>query len=495
MDSPVLELQGVTKRFGGVAVLQAVDFELRGGEVHALVGENGAGKSTLMKIAAGIHQPDEGRMRIGGRPYAPKTPFDAMKAGIAMVHQELSLAPDVSVAGNILAGREPVRAGFVRWRDLHERARGMMAEFGLTCAPRTPVSALSIGYRQVVEILKALASNPRVVVFDEATSSLEAQESALVLQTIRRLAGRGIGVVYITHRLDEVFLSADRVTILRDGWRVATEPVSLTTRARVVNAMVGREMTDLFPGKASGCGEVLLRVEGLTRHGKFRDVTFSLRRGEILGFSGLVGAGRTEIMRAIFGADPVDSGTVTFGNRKLKPGPVSGRAALGIAYVPEERKTLGLFLDRSLEDNIVSASLKACSRGGVVRRALARRLASEYCGRLRIKARGLDQEVAHLSGGNQQKALLARWMATRPGILIVDEPTRGVDVGAKGEIHRMLREYAEAGNGVIVVSSEMPEIIGLCDRVIVLREGRIAGEVPGHEASEERLIGLAMGQA
>jgi ABC-type sugar transport system ATPase subunit len=494
MEVASLTMHGVTKSFGGIAVLHAVDFDVRGGEVHALVGENGAGKSTLMKVAAGVHMPDAGRMETGDGPFSPENPFDALKAGIAMVHQELSLAPDLSVAENIMAGREPRRWGFVLWRSLYDRTRELLSEFGLAFSPRTPVSALGLGFRQVVEILKALAADPRVVIFDEATSSLEAHESALVLRTIRRLAGRGIGVVYITHRLDEVFKCADRVTVLRDGRHVVTEDVSRTARARIVNSMVGREMSDLFPGKAREFGKDLLRVEGLTRKGAFRDIAFSLRQGEILGFSGLVGAGRTEIMRAVFGADSIDSGTVEFVAGKLGPGRIARTASLGLAYVPEERKTLGLFQDRSLEDNIVSASLKACSRAGFVRKSGTRRMASEYCRRLLIKSRGLDQEVSCLSGGNQQKALLARWMATRPRVLIVDEPTRGVDIGAKGEIHRMLREYAEAGNGVIVVSSEMPEIIGLCDRVIVLHEGRIVGELTGSDITEERLIKLALGQ-
>ncbi len=494
MDASSLSMLGVTKSFSGVAVLHAVDFDVRAGEIHGLVGENGAGKSTLMKVAAGVHQPDAGRMSVDGRAYAPRSPHDALKAGIAMVHQELSLAPDLSVAENIMAGREPVRLGFVQWRRLYGKTRELLSEFGLSCAPGTPVASLGLGIRQVVEILKALASNPRFVIFDEATSSLEAHETGLVLRTIRRLAGRGIGVVYITHRLDEVFRAADRVTVLRDGRRVVMEEVALTSRDRIVNAMVGREMSGLYPEKARELGEELILIEGLSRKGVFRDVTFALRRGEILGFSGLVGAGRTEIMRAVAGADRFDSGTVRFGERTLRPGRIAAARARGLSYVPEERKTLGLFLDRSIEDNIVSASLKPCSRAGFVSRTLTRRLASEYCGKLGIKARGLDQEVSCLSGGNQQKALLARWMATRPAVLIVDEPTRGVDVGAKGEIHRMLREYAAAGNGVVLVSSEMPEIIGLSDRVIVLREGRIAGELSGADITEEKLIGLAIGR-
>jgi len=493
-------MTGIGKSFDGVEVLHGVDFDLMSGEVHALVGENGAGKSTLMKIAAGVHQMDSGTMTLLGKLFAPRNPFDSLAAGIAMVHQELSLAPDVSIAENILAGREPLRAGFVRWRELYAKAGALLAEFELDVAADAPVSSLSAGYRQIVEVLKALASDPQVVIFDEPTSSLEAHESTLVLQTIRRLADRGIGVVYISHRMQEVFQVASRVTVLRDGGLVATKATTAASVEEVVNAMVGREMSAMYPPKASSVGASLLRVEGLSRRGKFDGISFTLRKGEILGFSGLVGAGRTETMRAIFGADPIDSGSIQVldseiqnPKSKIQNWTVFRAIAAGIAYVPEDRKTLGLFLDRSVEDNVASANLARCSRRGLVRSSLTRRLAVEACRLLAIKARDVEQEVSSLSGGNQQKALLARWLATEPKVLIVDEPTRGVDIGAKSEIHRILREYAQKGNGVIVVSSEMPELLGLCDRILVMREGRIAGEAQGPAMTEERLIELAMG--
>ena len=496
-----IEMLGISKSFEGIEVLHAVDFDVRPGEVHALVGENGAGKSTLMKIAAGVHQPSAGTMAIANAhhpspttqhlaPFAPRTPIDALNAGIAMVHQELSLAPDVSIAENILAGREPLRAGMVRWRELYARAQGMMSEFGLHAPADAPVSSLGIGYRQVVEILKALASDPRVVIFDEPTSSLEAHESELVLKTIRRLAERGIAVVYISHRMGEVFKVSDRVTVLRDGSLVSTRAISETTLPEVVNAMVGRALTDLYPPKAQTVGDELLRVDGLTCKEKVEGVCFMLRKGEIVGFSGLVGSGRTEVMRAIFDADEMDSGTLTLQGRQVKHRSITDAMADGIGYVPEERKTLGLFLDRSLEDNLASA----CMFGQKDHRVRPQDVAKEYSLKMAIKARDVEQEVSSLSGGNQQKVLLARWMATRPQVLIVDEPTRGVDIGAKGEIHRLLREYAEQGNGVIVVSSEMPELLGLCDRILVMREGRIVGEVQGPAMTEERLIELAMGR-
>ncbi len=492
MIHPILELTAIRKSFGDVEVVHGVGLELVAGEVHSLVGENGAGKSTLMKVAAGIYSADGGSMLFMGRPYAPVSPLDAGRAGLAMVHQELSLAPDVSVAENILVGRMPANGGFVNRRELISRASSLLVEFGLPIDPQAPVASLSIGYRQVVEILKALASDPKVIVFDEPTSSLEAREAALVLNTIRGLAARSIGVVYISHRMDEVFSISDRITVLRDGALVGTWNAADVSREAIVNAMIGREMTELYPAKSSSDGDVLMRVDGLTRAGAFQDVSFVLRKGEILGFSGLVGAGRTEIMRSIFGADILDSGTVHLDGVRKDIRSTRDAMDAGIAYLPEERKTQGLFIERSIEDNILCGNMSRCSQRGVIRPGLSRSLALDMCRRLSVRATGIEQKLENLSGGNQQKVLLARWLAMNPRVLIVDEPTRGVDVGAKAEIHRMLRDYASAGNGVIVVSSEMPEIIGLCDRIIVLHEGRISGEVAGHGATEEQLIRLAV---
>ena len=489
-----LSLSSITKSFGGITVLRDVSLDVRPGEVHALVGENGAGKSTLMRIAAGVHKPDSGSLLLNGHEFSPHGPMDAIRAGVAMVHQELSLALDVSIAENIFMGREPRRLGFVDWKTLNSRTSKMLSDFGLHLDPSTPVSELSIGCRQVVEILKALASDPKVIIFDEPTSSLEASETALVLRTIRKLAAMSIAVVYISHRMDEVFEVSDRITVLRDGELVGTWEASQVTRSEVVSAMVGRDLTELYPPKSDSTGPELLRVHGFARQGAFRDIDFSLHRGEILGFSGLVGSGRTELMRAVFGADPVDSGEAFIDGKPVRIRSVRDAMDQGIAYLPEERKTQGLFTERSVEDNILCGNLDLCSRGGVVRRDLLRSLAANSCSRLSVKAESIDQEVSSLSGGNQQKVLLARWMATSPKVLIADEPTRGVDVGAKGEIHRMLRDYADQGNGVIIVSSEMPEVVGLCDRIIVLHEGAIAGEVPGSSATEENLISLAVGQ-
>jgi ABC-type sugar transport system ATPase subunit len=494
MDRPLLQIRAVRKCFGEVVVLDGVDLDIHAGEVHAVVGENGAGKSTLMRIAAGIHAPDAGNMDFCGRSYAPKSPADGLRSGIAMVHQELSLAADLTVAENILAGLEPLCwRWFVDRKRLLNRAAAMLAEFCPSVDPRATVASLGMGYRQMVEIVKSLAWNPKVIIFDEPTSALEAHETGLVLQAIRKLAAKAVGVVYISHRMDEVFRISDRITVLRDGARVGEWATAKAARETIVHAMVGREIAHLHPKQIGRIGEVLLSVAGLTSGRNFHDVSFCLHRGEILGFSGLVGSGRTELMRAIFGADRLDKGTILLDGHPRRFRSVGEAVRAGIAYVPEDRKTQGLFLEQSLEDNIVCGNLGQCSWKGIVLKSLCRKFAESYCHCFQIKARGLEQEIRTLSGGNQQKALLARWSAALPKVFIVDEPTRGIDVGAKSEIHRLLRLYADAGNGVIVVSSEMPELLGICDRILVMHEGRLAGELAGSAATEEALIHMALG--
>ena len=492
--SPLLEMRGIRKSFGEVEVLHGIDLDVRAGEVHALVGENGAGKSTLMRIAAGVVAPDEGRMTFAGCPFAPAIPADALRSGVAMVHQELSLAPDLTVAENILAGREPRRGWFVDRRRLFERAETMLAEFCPAVDPGAQAGSLGMGYGQVVEVLKALAWEPKVIIFDEPTSALEAHETDLVLGTIDKLRERSVGVVYISHRMDEVFRVSDRVTVLRDGALVASSRTADVSRRDVLGAMVGRELSELYPEKAGAPGEVMFTASGLRLPGSAHEVGFSLRRGEILGLSGLLGAGRTELARAIFRADPLEAGTLNLEGRPCRFRSIREAVAAGIAYVPEDRKAQGLFPELSVQDNILGGRLERCSRGGFVRPELCRDLAERYRSELRIAMRDQGQPVRDLSGGNQQKALLARWLAASPKVLIVDEPTRGIDVGAKVEIHGLLRAYAAAGHGVIVISSEMPELIGLCDRILVLREGRLAGEVGGKTATEGELIELAAGQ-
>ena len=495
-DTPLLEMRLIRKRFGEVPVLHCVNLDIHAGEVHALVGENGAGKSTLMRIAAGIHAPDDGTIAFRGRAFAPKSPADALRAGIAMVHQELSLAPDLTVAENIFSGIEPLQwRWFVDRKKLFDRAGAMLAEFCPAIDPRADVASLGMGYRQVVEIVKALVWDPKVIIFDEPTASLEAAETELVLDSIRKLKAKSVGAVYISHRMDEVFRVSDRITVLRDGARAGGWKTAEVSRDKILHAMIGREFTQLYPEKAPQVGDALFSVAGLSGRSCFRDIDFTLHRREILGFSGLVGSGRTELMRAIFAADPLDAGTIVLDGQTRRFCSIREAVRAGIAYVPEDRKTQGLFLGQSLEQNIVCGNMDRCSRLGIVIESLSRKLAGDYCRCFCIKARGIDQEVRNLSGGNQQKVLLARWLAAMPQVFIVDEPTRGIDVAAKAEIHRLLRQYAGAGNGVIVVSSEMPELIGLCDRILVLHEGRLVGEVAGREATEEKLIHLATGFA
>ena len=497
MNPALLEMRAIRKCFGETEVLRGVDFDVRAGEVHALVGENGAGKSTLMRIAAGIVRAESGDMTFQGCAYAPHSPAEALRTGIAMVHQELSLAPDLSVAENILAGREPRKGWFLDKRALFSKAEAMLAEFCPAIDVRAPAGGLGMGYGQIVEVVKALAWEPKVIVFDEPTSALEAQETELVLATLATLKAKGVGVVYISHRLDEVFRASDRITVLRDGASAASWKIGETSRPAVQAAMVGRELTRLYPPKAETLGERLFSVEALRLPGApaaaSAAVSFDLRRGEVLGFSGLLGAGRTELMRALFGADPRAAGAIRLDGRALAIRSIPDAVAAGIAYVPEDRKTQGLFLDQSVQDNILCGRFGRCSRGGLVRGDRCRALAERYRQALDIKLRDLGQEMRGLSGGNQQKTLLARWLLAEPAVLIVDEPTRGIDVGAKVEIHRLLREYAAAGHGVIVVSSEMPELIGLCDRIIVLREGRVTGEIAGAAATEQALLALALG--
>lgn len=495
MNPVLLEMHEIRKSFGEVPVLHGVDLDVRAGEVHAIVGENGAGKSTLMRIAAGIVSPDGGRMIFGGREFEPKSPAEALRAGIAMVHQELSLARDLTVAENILAGREPRRGWFLDRRKLFDRAAAMLADFCPAIDPRALGGTLGMGYGQVVEVLKALAWEPKVIVFDEPTSALEAHETELVLETVRKLRDKSVGVIYISHRMDEVFRVSDRVTVLRDGARVASWDIAEASRPVVINAMVGRELAELFPEKGGGVGDILFSAARLKLPSGTPAVSFSLRRGAILGFCGLLGAGRTELMRAIFAADPLASGKIVLDGRPCRFRSIREAVEAGIVYVPEDRKSQGLFLDQSVQDNILCANLGQCSRGGFVRRNLCRELADKFRSELKIAMRDPGQEMRDLSGGNQQKTLLARWLAAAPKVLIVDEPTRGIDVGAKVEIRRLLREYARAGHGVIVVSSEMLELIGLCDRIFVLHEGRLAGEVSGDTATEQELIQLATGSS
>ena len=493
-DGELLQIRGLSKAFPGVQALEGVSLAVRRGEVHALIGENGAGKTTLMKVLAGIHRKDAGTILLDGEPVAPHTPAEAQQLGISTVHQELSLAPNLTVAENIFVRREPTRWSFIRWRELHRRARELLAPFAVEIPTRARVGTLSIAMQQVVEIARALSFEPKVLMLDEPTSSLEEHEAGQLFALLRELSARGISILYVTHKLKEVFRIADTVTVLRDGRLVGTKPVAATHMDEIVQMMVGRELTQMYPDKATGRGKELLRVEGLRLDGAFDGISFALYEGEILGMAGLVGAGRSEIAQTIVGARRPDGGRVLIDGEEAAIASPAAAVGSRLAYLPEDRKEAGMFPKMSVAANIAAASLRGYARAGILSRRALRGAARRRVEEFRIHTPSLDQLVALLSGGNQQKTLVARWLETAPRILIADEPTRGIDVGAKAEVHALLRALCTQGIGIVVISSELPEILGMCDRILVLHEGRLAGELSAEEASEEGVMRLATGQ-
>lgn len=492
--SYALRMEGIHKRFPGVHALDDVSFEVGTGSVHALVGENGAGKSTLMKLLSGSLQKDEGRIEIRGEEVELRSPGDAQDKGVSMIYQELTVIPYRSVAANILLGREPrTFAGlFIDYPELHRRAAELLERIDVEVNPTETVGRLSIAQQQMVEVAKALSLEAKIIIMDEPTSSLTARETATLFRIIRELKRQGITVIYISHRLEEVFEIADWVTVLRDGKSVHSSAVSEVDSDEVVQLMVGRELTDFFPKHEAELGETILEVEGLSG-GRFEDVSFSLRAGEILGLSGLVGAGRTETARALLGIDPARAGTVRFRGEEVELGSVRQMMRLGFAYVPEDRKEEGLFLRMNVRDNLAISVLERLFTAGLLRMQKVVDLAQRYVERLRIQTPSLQQLVRNLSGGNQQKTIIARCLALDPKVLILDEPTRGIDVGAKAEIHTIIGELAERGVGIIMISSELPEVVGVSDRVIVMRQGRVAAEFGRGEVTQDAIMQKAAG--
>jgi ribose transport system ATP-binding protein len=488
---PLIEVRGLSKAFPGVQALVGVDLEIRGGEVHAIVGENGAGKSTLMKILAGIYQPDSGNLLLDGQPARLSGPRQAMALGIGMIHQELNLAPNLSVAENILLGRAPTRLGLVDWRRLDLQTRSLLDRLGIDLDVRSTVEDLSVARQQMVEIAKALSLNARVIIMDEPTSALTERETATLFQIIGRLKAEGVAVVYISHRLEEIFRVADRVTVLRDGQLVGSSMVASTTPAQLIGMMVGRELTALYPKESAEIGAPVLEVRHLRRAGVLHGVSFVLRQREILGLAGLVGAGRTELVRAIFGADPIDGGEVLIDGKVVHIRGPREAIQLGIGFVTEDRKLHGLVLGMTVRENATLASLSDVSRFGLIDFARERTITSDYVRQLDIRTPSVEHEVNTLSGGNQQKVVLAKWLATRPRILILDEPTRGIDVGAKAEVHALMTRLAAAGVSILMISSELPEILGMSDRILVVRQGRISAEFTRQEASQEKILAAA----
>jgi ribose transport system ATP-binding protein len=491
---PALEMRGIAKRFAGNTVLDGVSLSVSAGEAHALVGENGAGKSTLMKILAGVHQPDAGEILIGGEALRFSRPADALACGVAMIYQELSLAPHLTVAENIFLGREPLRfapLGVVNRRELNERAGRLLAGYGFHLDPRAPVKRLSAADRQLVEIARATLEARRVVVMDEPTSSLTAREAEELFRLIRDLKGRGLAVIYISHRLEELSAIADRLTILRDGRAVYTGAWGELSSDEIIRHMAGRELKEIFPPRRAEVGEARLRVEGLTRAGEFEGVSFEARAGEVVGLAGLAGAGRTELVEAIFGARPADEGTVCLNGPRLDPARPDRSVARGLGLLTEDRKRTGLCLNLSLAKNLTLANVKALARGWRVRRGRERAAAREYIEKLHIRPPDPEKIVGRMSGGNQQKVLLARWLFASSQVFLLDEPTRGVDVAARSEIYRAVNRLAEAGAAVVMVSSDLPELLGMADRILVMRRGRVVAELDARRTTQEEVLKYA----
>ena len=491
---PVLRMRAISKRFVGVHALTEVSFEARAGEIHAIVGENGAGKSTLMKILSGVHQPDGGEIEIDGRPVHFSGPNASQELGVAMVYQDFDLVPELSVAENIFLGCQPVsRVGFVRRAELRKQAQALLDELAADLNPSLTVKNLSAGQRQLVQIAQACARQPRIVVFDEPTSALTGHEADNLFKIIRRLKGRGVAVVYISHRLAEVMAIADRVTALRDGCLVATRDIAEVSQDDMVHLIVGRTITELFPKSEVVFGEPVLNVQGLSRPPVFDDISFSVRAGEIVGMAGLVGAGRTEIARAIFGLDKRAGGVVTVNGAAVPSGHVDAAIRAGLGFVPEERKTDGLVLDETVSQNLVLSSLKALAKLGIINRGRERSFAQGLVERLDVRPPQLNRQVMTLSGGNQQKVVLGKCLASSPKVLILDEPTAGIDVASKAEIHRLIGALAETGVAVLLISSELTEVIAASDRILVVAGGRIVDEVARADATEQRIIRGATG--
>jgi rhamnose transport system ATP-binding protein len=499
---PVVQLHGIGKHFGGVYAIRGIDLDVFPGEVHALLGGNGAGKSTLVKVLGGIHRPDEGTMLMHGEPVSFHSPTQSMNAGISVVHQEAAVFPDLDVAENVFVGRQPAKGlRPISWDEMYADARRLLERLGVHLDVRAKVQSLSVAERQILEIAKALSFDARVLILDEPTAALSAKEVEDFFRIVRSLRDSGVAVLFVSHRLEEIKALADRITVLRDAAVVVTSETASMTSEELIRHMVGRQLDSLYPKEEAEVGEPALAVRGLGRAGVFKDITFDVRRGEILGLCGLVGAGRSEIARVIFGIDQPDEGEVIVdgehmigGGRRRAASPAVAMRH-GIAYVPEERHGQGLVLDWDVTSNTSLSVLQNLTRWGLVRRRRERELAARYADEFQLKCSGLSQQVRTLSGGNQQKIVLAKWLATSPKVLILDEPTKGVDIQTKAEVHRLISRLAQDGLAIVLISSELPEIRGMADRILVLHEGRVTGEYARHEADEEQLMTAATGQA
>ncbi|AUO67685.1 ribose transport system ATP-binding protein [Citrobacter amalonaticus] len=495
MSETFLQMNHITKRFPGVLALSNVNFTLRKGEVHALLGENGAGKSTLMKILSGVYQPDEGDIIFEGKPVSFSDPLSAQNAGITIIHQEFNLFPELTVEENIFIGREFCKNN--RWRldekQQRQAATEILQKLNLNISPETLVSDLTVAQQQMVEIAKAISVNAKILIMDEPTAALTETEIESLFQVTRLLKAQGTGIVYISHRLEELALIADRATVMRDGQYIDTVDYETVKISELIAMMVGRELGNIYPRReARTHQEPVLEVNGLTRKGVLNNIDFTLNRGEILGFAGLMGAGRTELARAIFGADPIDSGTIKLNGKAIEIKGISDAIAQGISYLTEDRKKEGLALNLSVERNIMLGNYpEYADRFGHVDSKRCQQTSEEQVRALRIKTPHLEQAALNLSGGNQQKIIIARWVCKDTDILIFDEPTRGIDVGAKLEIYELMNRLVAKGKSIIMISSELPEVLGMCDRILVMRSGRITGELTADNATQEKIMQYA----
>ncbi|MET9561647.1 sugar ABC transporter ATP-binding protein [Streptomyces tauricus] len=487
----LLRIEGIRKTFPGVVALDSVDFDLRRGEVHVLLGENGAGKSTLIKMLSGAYRPDSGKIVVDGETVRIHGAQDAARLGIATIYQEFNLVPDLTVAENIFLGRQPRRLGMIDRKKMEADAAVLLERVGVNVSPRARVRELGIARLQMVEIAKALSLDARVLIMDEPTAVLTSGEVEKLFAIVRKLREDGVGIVFITHHLEEIAALGDRVTVIRDGRSVGQVPAS-TPEDDLVRMMVGRSIELQYPRERADTGAALLTVDGLTRDGVFHDISFEVRAGEVVGIAGLVGAGRTEVVRAVFGADPYDKGSVAVAGTPLPRHDVNAAMTAGIGLVPEDRKGQGLLLDASVEENLGLVTLRAATRGGLVDLKGQHTAAAKIAEQLGVRMAGLGQHVRTLSGGNQQKVVIGKWLLADTKVLILDEPTRGIDVGAKVEIYQLVNELTAAGHAVLMISSDLPEVLGMSDRVLVMAQGRIAGELSADAATQDSVMALAV---
>lgn len=495
MQEYVVEMKNISKTFPGVKALDNVQIKVKQGEVHALIGENGAGKSTLMKILNGIFQQDTGEIYFLGNRVKIDNPSQALSIGLAMIYQELNVINDMNVAENIFIGREPLKKGnvFVDFKKMHTMAKDLLNEFGLDINPKQKMRRLSTAQKQMIEIIKAESMNAKAIVMDEPTSSLTDEEVKTLFRTIETLKKQNVSIIYISHRLEEVFMIADIATVLRDGKCIGTELVKNLDKDKLIKMMVGRELEDIYPEGDAKIKEVMFEAKNLSRDNMFKNIEFSVKKGEVLGFYGLIGAGRSEVMRAIFGIDKLKNGNLYLAGKSVKIKTPTQAIKYGIAMVTEDRKELGLVLCRSIKENITLASLDDYSDGMFVNNRKELKVCEEITNKLNVKMSTLKQKTESLSGGNQQKVVLCKWLITNPKVLILDEPTRGIDVGAKAEIHKLMRQFTKQGMALIIISSELPEIIGMSDRVIVMGDGEIKGEFYKDRFSQDELLACALG--